>query len=54
VLPFTDIGGFFKFVPLPMTFLLILLGFIVVYLGLVELMKIWFYRKFANGNESST
>jgi hypothetical protein len=31
-------------VPLPMTFLLVLVGFIIVYLILVELMKIWFYQ----------
>ncbi len=41
----------FGFVPLPVTFLLILVGFIVIYLGLVELMKIWFYRRFANGTQ---
>jgi len=50
VLPFTSVGGrIFGFVPLPTTFLLILVGFIVVYLGLTELMKRWFYRRFANG-----
>jgi len=50
VLPFTSVGGeIFGFVPLPVTFLLILVGFIVVYLGLTELMKRWFYRRFANG-----
>jgi Mg2+-importing ATPase len=45
-LPFTALGSIFGFVPLPVTFLLILIGFIVVYLGLVEMMKIWFQRKF--------
>jgi P-type Mg2+ transporter len=54
VLPFTEVGSFFKFVPLPITFLLILLVFIVIYLGLLEVMKIWFYRRFANGNQSPT
>jgi Mg2+-importing ATPase len=50
VLPFTSVGGgIFGFVPLPITFLLILVGFIVVYLGLTELMKKWFYRRFADG-----
>ena len=52
VLPFTSLGGkIFGFVPLPMTFLLILVGFIVIYLGLTELMKMWFYRRFANENK---
>jgi hypothetical protein len=31
-------------VPLPLSFLLLLVGFIVVYLFLVEMMKIWFYK----------
>jgi P-type Mg2+ transporter len=44
VLPYTVIGDFFSFVPLPVTFLLVLVAFIVVYLFLVELMKRWFYR----------
>ena len=48
VLPFTLLGDVFGFVPLPPTFLLILIGFIVVYLFLVELMKSWFYRRFSN------
>ena len=50
VLPFTRLGDIFGFVPLPATFLLILIGFIVVYLVLVELMKSWFYRRFSNGS----
>ena len=45
ILPFTPLGTFFGFVPLPPNFLLILVGFVVVYLVLVELMKKWFYRK---------
>jgi P-type Mg2+ transporter len=48
VLPFTPVGRFFSFVPLPLGFLMLLIGFVVVYLGLVELMKIWFYRRFTN------
>jgi P-type Mg2+ transporter len=44
ILPFTPLGKVFYFVPLPMTFLLVLVGFIIVYLVLVELMKIWFYQ----------
>lgn len=50
-LPFTPFGEeFFGFEPLPMTFLLIVAGFVVSYVGLVELMKIWFYRRFAHGS----
>ncbi len=44
--PFTYVGKFFSFVPLPYTFLLVLLVFIVVYLTLVEGMKRWFYRRY--------
>ena len=43
-LPYTVIGDFFGFVPLPATFLLVLIAFIIVYLFLVELIKRWFYR----------
>ena len=46
VLPFTFVGTFFSFVALPPKFLLILAAFIVAYLGLVELTKIWFYRRY--------
>jgi len=53
VLPFVSLGGVFKFVHLPWTFLLILVGFIVVYLAMVELMKVWFYRRFANEAKSA-
>jgi Mg2+-importing ATPase len=44
ILPFTSLGKVFNFVPLPWTFLLVLIGFIVAYLFMVELMKIWFYK----------
>jgi P-type Mg2+ transporter len=48
ILPFIPLSDhIFGFVPLPVTFLAILFAFIVVYLGLVELMKTWFYRRFA-------
>ena len=53
VLPFISPGHIFKLVPLPVTFLLITAGFIVIYLGMVELMKMWFYRKFANEVKSA-
>jgi Mg2+-importing ATPase len=43
-IPYTPLGKIFNFVPLPFTFLLVLVGFILVYLVLVELMKIWFYK----------
>ena len=47
ILPYTILGKVFKLIPLPVSFLFITAGFIVVYLFLVEMMKIWFYRKFA-------
>jgi Mg2+-importing ATPase len=53
VLPFIFIGNFFSFVPLPRNFLLILGFFIVAYMGLAELTKIWFYRRFATNSESA-
>jgi Mg2+-importing ATPase len=53
VLSFTFIGTFFSFVALPLKFLLMLVVFIIAYLGLVELMKIWFYRRFSAVGESA-
>jgi Mg2+-importing ATPase len=52
-LPFTIVGTFFGFVALPPNFLLILAAFIVTYLGLVELMKIWFYRRYTPAAEAA-
>jgi len=50
ILPFTTFGSIFGFVPLPITFLAVLLGFIILYIVLVELIKKWFYRRFSDGN----
>jgi Mg2+-importing ATPase len=47
ILPYTVLGHFFSFVSLPVNFLLILVAFIIIYLGLVEMVKKWFYRKYA-------
>jgi P-type Mg2+ transporter len=44
-IPFIPLGKVFGFVALPTEFILILVGFIVVYFVLVELMKVWFYRR---------
>jgi Mg2+-importing ATPase len=46
-IPFTPLGKLFSFTALPVKFLLILGIFIVTYLGLVEGVKIWFYRRYA-------
>jgi Mg2+-importing ATPase len=46
LLPYTPVGKVFGFVPLPASFLGILAVFIVVYLFMVELMTIWFYKRF--------
>jgi Mg2+-importing ATPase len=47
ILPFTIIGDFFGFVQPPITFFAILAGLAGGYLALVELVKRWFYRKYA-------
>jgi P-type Mg2+ transporter len=46
-IPFTPLGKLFSFTALPVKFLLILGVFIVTYLGLVEGVKIWFYKRYA-------
>ena len=46
ILPFTPIGGYFHMSPLPLFILAILFGYIFVYLGLVQVVKQWFYRRY--------
>jgi Mg2+-importing ATPase len=46
-LPYTPLGTRLGFVPLPGVFFLILAGMTVAYLGLVQVVKTWFYRRFA-------
>ena len=47
-LPFTLLGKYFGFTSLPLNFLLLLVAFIVAYIGLVEIVKVWFYRRYSN------
>ena len=47
-LPFTLLGRYFGFTSLPLSFLLLLVAFVVAYIGLVELVKVWFYRRNSN------
>ena len=47
IIPFTPLGKLFGFTALPVNFLLILAVFIVTYIGLVEAVKVWFYRRYA-------
>ncbi len=46
LLPYTAIGRWFGFVPLPLTFLAALGATVVCYLVLAESVKRWFYRRF--------
>jgi P-type Mg2+ transporter len=43
MLPFTPVAHLLGFSALPLGFFLILLGMVVTYLGLIELVKAWFY-----------
>jgi Mg2+-importing ATPase len=47
ILPFTPLGALFRFVAPPYTFLIVLAGLIGAYLMLVEIVKKWFYRRYA-------
>ncbi len=47
LLPFTPLGALFGFVPLPPLFVLLLLAITVGYLIASELVKGWFFRRFA-------
>jgi len=46
MLPYTVIGRWFGFVPLPLAFLAALAGMVVCYLVLAEGVKRWFYRRY--------
>ena len=46
LIPFTPLGIVLGFVPPPPLFLFILTGMVIVYLGMVEIVKRWFYRRY--------
>ena len=46
LLPFTPLAAWFGFTPLPPAFFAALLIMVVAYLGLVEVVKRWFYRRY--------
>ncbi|MGQ9679629.1 MAG: magnesium-translocating P-type ATPase [Candidatus Bathyarchaeia archaeon] len=46
-IPFTPVGELFRLVEPPFEFFIILAGLISVYLVLVEIVKKWFYRRYA-------
>ena len=48
ILPFTVIGSIFGFVPPPVSFFVVLAGLVTGYLVIVELVKIWFYRRYSS------
>ncbi|HEX7475327.1 MAG TPA: HAD-IC family P-type ATPase, partial [Dehalococcoidales bacterium] len=50
--PYTPLGTVFGFVRLPVSFILILVAFIVVYLCLVEIVKVWFFKRFSQAQDS--
>ena len=43
-LPFTPLGGWFGFVPVPPLLLVVLVPMTLCYLGIVQLVKHWFYQ----------
>ena len=52
-LPYTALGVIFGFTPPPATFYLALVGIIVGYLFLVEVVKKWFLKRYAYRLEQS-
>lgn len=48
VIPYIFIGQYFQFAPLPITTLLVILSMVVIYLVIVEFVKRWFYKRYAN------
>ncbi len=53
LIPFTPLGMLFKFEEPPFTFFIILAGLVVVYLLLVEVVKKWFYKRYAHRMEQT-
>ena len=45
-IPYTRIGAFFGFEPLPAKIALVIAGLVIVYLFVVEMVKRWFYKKY--------
>lgn len=50
VLPFTPLAGPLQFERPPLDFFLFLVAVVVVYLGLAQAVKAWFYRRYAPGS----
>jgi len=46
ILPFTPLGSYLGFVPVPPLFFVVLSGMVLLYLLIVEQVKQWFYRRF--------
>jgi len=54
IMPFTPLGALFGFVKPPLAFFMILVGMILTYLMLVEIVKKWFYNRYAHRLEQVT
>ena len=54
ILPFTVIGSIFGFVSPPLLFFAVLAVLVIGYIGIVELVKRWFYKKYAFFIERNT
>jgi Mg2+-importing ATPase len=48
ILPFTVLGSIFGFVHPPLSFFAVLVGLVISYLVLVEIVKRWFYRRYSS------
>ena len=48
IVPYTFIGRYLKFTPLPLYVLVIIFGMVITYLILVEFVKRWFYKKYGH------
>lgn len=48
---FSRLGTFFHFFPLHLTTVLTIAAIVIVYLGAVEITKMWFYKKLSTGND---
>jgi hypothetical protein len=53
LLPLTPVGDWFQFKAPAITFYIFLLAFVAIYLAMVEFLRVFFYRRYANRLEQN-
>jgi Mg2+-importing ATPase len=53
ILPYTPLAGLFGFAPLPLAYIGVIFGIVILYLVFAEVAKRWFYRQARNNQETT-